>query len=191
LIGDIPGIVIRDSLPVGQEGTFDYLFSFEVLEHIEDDRSALNAWLAYLKPGGVVFISVPAHQRRWNVTDIAVGHYRRYDRDDVLNVMRGAGLQLERLGTYGWPVSRVIELLRVWAKKRSLRKQGIDPDTIRPGDLELTKASGVDRRAESRLYPVYGSLVGRFFFRLATLVQKLFYRSSLGISFIVIARMPM
>jgi len=190
LVGDVPGIAIRDSLPVGQEGTFDYLFSFEVLEHIQDDSSALNTWMTYLKPGGVVFISVPAHQRRWNVTDIAVGHYRRYDRDDVLNLVRGAGLQVKQLGTYGWPVSRVIELLRVLAKNRSLRKLDIDPGEIRTGDLELTKASGVDRSAESQLYPVYGSLVGRFLFRLATLVQKLFYRSSLGVSFIVFARKP-
>lgn len=183
-------VEILDSLPEGQEGTFDYLFAFEVLEHVEDDYAALIDWLTYLKPGGVVFISVPAHRKRWNVTDIAAGHYRRYDREDILGLVRHARLQVDRIGTYGWPASSINEVIRARVKARQLAKGNIAPASIVRGDISLSKASGADRRIESRLYPFYGSLIGKMFFRVAMATQRLFYNSSLGISFLVIARKP-
>ena len=188
LVGGLAEIQIRDSLPTEEKGTFDYLFSFEVLEHIEDDVAALREWLEDLRPGGQVFISVPAHRSKWNVTDLFAGHFRRYDRDDLQALLDRAGLVPVRAGTYGWPVSRIIEALRVRSKEKELREQGIDPDAVAAGDAQLTKASGVDRQLVTRLYRVYGSLPGRMFFRMASIMQKLFYRTSLGISFIVVAR---
>ena len=188
LVGQEANVQVWDSLPTQGQGTFDYLLSFEVLEHIEDDVSALKEWLGYLKPGGIVFISVPAHRSKWNVTDLLAGHFRRYDKADVLSLLDKAGLELVRIGTYGWPASWVIERLRVRAKENELKKNGQDPDEITVGDLELTKSSGVDRGLVTRLYKVYGSLPGRLFFRLASIIQKPFYQTQLGISFIAVAR---
>ena len=190
LVGGLKEIQIRDRLPTQGQGTFDYLFSFEVLEHIEDDIAALREWLEYLRPGGIVFISVPAHRSKWNVTDLFAGHFRRYERDEVLSLLEQAGLELVRIGTYGWPVSRLIEKLRVRAKEKELKNSGLDPDAISVGDPELTKSSGVERGLVTRLYSIYGSLPGRMFFRLAALAQRLFYRTPLGISFIAVARKP-
>lgn len=188
LVGGLTEIQICDRLPTGEEGSFDYLFAFEVLEHIDDDAAALDAWLEYLRPGGTVFISVPAHRARWNVTDLFAGHFRRYERDEVLALLERTGLEPGRIGTYGWPVSRLIERLRVRAKERELRRKGMDPARVAPGDPELTRSSGVDRQLVTRLYRFYGSLPGRLLFRIAMLLQKAFYRTSLGISFIVVAR---
>ncbi|MEL7157397.1 MAG: methyltransferase domain-containing protein, partial [Actinomycetota bacterium] len=53
---------------------FDYVMAFEVLEHITDDRAALEEWLRRLRPGGRVLFSVPAHQRKYGDADRAVGH---------------------------------------------------------------------------------------------------------------------
>jgi SAM-dependent methyltransferase len=188
LLGGQPEIQIRDRLPTGEKGSFDYLFAFEVLEHIEDDVAALSEWLEYLRPGGTLFISVPAHRAKWNVTDLFAGHFRRYERDEVLALLERTGLEPLRIGTYGWPVTRLIEWLRVRSRQRELRQQGIDPDSITVGDEELTKSSGVDRQLVTRLYRIYGSLPGRLLFRLAMWLQRRFYRTSLGISFIAVAR---
>jgi SAM-dependent methyltransferase len=166
------------------------LKEIQIREHIEDDIAALREWLEYLRPGGIVFISVPAHRAKWNVTDLFAGHFRRYERDEVLSLLEQAGLELVRIGTYGWPVSRLIEKLRVRAKEKELKNSGLDPDAISVGDPELTKSSGVERGLVTRLYRIYGSLPGRMFFRLAALAQRLFYRTPLGISFIAVARKP-
>lgn len=44
------------------EGFFDVVFSHEVLEHVQDDRSALREALRVLQPGGALVLFVP---NRW------------------------------------------------------------------------------------------------------------------------------
>jgi len=188
LLASVPGVAVQEKLPEGTEGTFDYLLSFEVLEHIEEDVCALKNWVQYLRPGGVVIISVPAHKKRWNITDLLAGHYRRYDRADVVALIESAHLESSKIHTYGWPTSRVIEQLRLWVRQRQARKSGIQPDTLQVGDFEQTKASGVERGLETRLFPIYSSLVGKIFFSLAAAVQRLFYSTDLGVSYLVVAR---
>ncbi|MEL7045468.1 MAG: class I SAM-dependent methyltransferase [Pseudomonadota bacterium] len=187
LLGDTQAVTVQSTPPaIGER--YDYLFAFEVLEHIEDDVGALRSWLNYLKPGGRVLVSIPAHRRRWNVTDVCAGHFRRYDREDVARLFSDAGLQPTRIGSYGWPLSRLLEILRNVAKKRELARDGIDPTTLRIGDAELSAASGSDRSLLARLYPLYAGPVGVSFLSLAAFVQKAFYDSSLGVSFLVDAR---
>src|SRR6056297_1260018 len=77
-LADNPEMRVVANLPEQNSGAYDYVLAFEVLEHIENDVAALNDWLAYLKPGGIAFLSVPAHRSRWNVTDLSAGHFRRY-----------------------------------------------------------------------------------------------------------------
>ena len=57
--------------------SFDYLFSFEVLEHIDNDESALAEWTRYLKQGGRLLISVPSRMCKYGKSDEIVGHVRR------------------------------------------------------------------------------------------------------------------
>lgn len=42
---------------------------FDVIEHIEDDVEFLKSIRPVLKPGGGVFITVPAYQMLWSVDD--------------------------------------------------------------------------------------------------------------------------
>ena len=71
---------------------FDVLCSFEVLEHIEDDLGELQRWVTHLKPGGMVIVSVPAHRHRFAAADEGVGHFRRYDPVDLVDLLESAGL---------------------------------------------------------------------------------------------------
>ncbi|MEM9135220.1 MAG: class I SAM-dependent methyltransferase [Actinomycetota bacterium] len=87
---------------------FDYLFAFEVLEHIADDRGALLGWLQHLRPGGRVLFSVPAHQRKYSDADRAVGHVRRYERGELEALLTGAGLIDVELHNYGFPLGNAL-----------------------------------------------------------------------------------
>ena len=73
--------------------TFDYLFAFEVLEHIEKDLDVLRQWSSFLRRGGKVLISVPAHQRKFDADDEAVGHYRRYEKESLRGLLENAGFE--------------------------------------------------------------------------------------------------
>ena len=73
--------------------TADTVVMVNVLEHIEDDRGALAALLRALRPGGYLLIFVPALQALMSKLDIQFGHYRRYNRPDlVAKVGRGGGV---------------------------------------------------------------------------------------------------
>ena len=83
--------------------SFDYLFAFEVLEHIEDDHGALRSWTRFLRPGGRVLISVPAHMRKFGRSDEITGHVRRYEKDELRALLAGAGFEQITILNYGFP----------------------------------------------------------------------------------------
>ncbi len=67
---------------------------FDVLEHIEDDRGFLRGIAGTLRPGGYLFLTVPAYRWLWSTEDALAGHFRRY----TLRMLR------ERLGASGFDV---------------------------------------------------------------------------------------
>jgi SAM-dependent methyltransferase len=66
-------IDVVDTLEGEAPASFDYVLAFEVLEHIQGDVEALRSWVRYLRPGGRILISVPAHMRKFSEEDRAVG----------------------------------------------------------------------------------------------------------------------
>ena len=90
--------VYLDSLEVWLPGisddSYDSLILVNVLEHIEDDTAALEGFRRILKPGGKLLLFVPALQFLYSDLDALVGHYRRYHRQDLDNLVRVAGFNI-------------------------------------------------------------------------------------------------
>jgi SAM-dependent methyltransferase len=76
---------------------FDTVVCLNVLEHIEDDRFALGQMRETLKPGGRLALLVPAHRLLHGAFDDAVGHYRRYSRRGLKEILERAGFAVESL----------------------------------------------------------------------------------------------
>ena len=91
--------------------TFDGLFALNVVEHIKDDQQALINAKKLLKKGGNITILVPAYQFLFNQFDEALEHYRRYNRSQMENLFKAAGLEItgsqyfNLAGIAGWFVS--------------------------------------------------------------------------------------
>jgi len=92
--------------------SFDLVCAFEVLEHIEDDASALSKWRSVLRPRGWLLLSVPAHQRRFGPSDERVGHYRRYERTSLTRLLGQAGYTDIAISTYGFPLGFALDFVR-------------------------------------------------------------------------------
>lgn len=187
LLGQVDAIRLTDRLP-DQGETFDYLFAFEVLEHVRDDRAALTEWVERLKPGGRCLLSVPAHRGRWNLTDRLAGHFRRYDRADIVPLLAAAGLIPSAIETYGFPLTWALERARRMVRFAESKWRGIETESIPLGDAAHTSASGTDRRIESRFYPLYAAGPGRWLLTAGARVQHRFRKRDWGISFLVEAR---
>jgi SAM-dependent methyltransferase len=66
---------------------FDWVLAFDVLEHIEDDRSAVLQMLRVLKPGGFFIFTVPALPSLFGAHDLALEHFRRYNKKMIQNLL--------------------------------------------------------------------------------------------------------
>lgn len=189
LLQDFSDIQVLNTAEELKEESFDYVFAFEVLEHIKDDLSALKSWLSYLRSGGCVVVSVPAHQKRWNITDVTAGHFRRYEKDDIVELLVAAGVDVVSVQTYGWPVTWLLEKVRFIVEKIKVRKDGIEPNSITIGDVELSKKSGVERNTEAKMFWLYGNrYVGQPVCWALLKLQRIFYNTNLGISYIVVGK---
>ncbi|WP_253260462.1 class I SAM-dependent methyltransferase [Moorella sp. E308F] len=76
------------------DGHFDAVCMFDVLEHLPDDGTALAEARRVLRPGGLLFASVPLHPRLWSAHDEACGHYRRYRKGELERAARRHGFVL-------------------------------------------------------------------------------------------------
>jgi glycosyltransferase involved in cell wall biosynthesis len=92
-------------------GQMDSVVCLNVLEHVEDDRQGLENIHRILKPGGQAVVLVPHDQRLYGALDKALGHRRRYSRDELANRMEEAGfkvvrvLEFNRISWPGWYVN--------------------------------------------------------------------------------------
>lgn len=72
---------------------YDSIVAVNVLEHIDDHVGAVRELAAALRPGGTLILWVPALEVLYSTFDHAIGHYRRYDRRTLAEVIRRAGLE--------------------------------------------------------------------------------------------------
>jgi SAM-dependent methyltransferase len=173
-------VQVVDQLEQLEEGGFDYLMAFEVLEHIEDDLGVFKQWLRYLKPGGHILVSVPAHQRKFGRSDHLVGHVRRYEREQLTRMLVAAGLTGIKMINYGFPIT---ELTRTMSNR--IVRDDYSYDDMTPVERSICSAQAKPRKIAQTLSMVSGAVVTPF-----CLVQRWFYRFDLGDGLVATAIKP-
>lgn len=167
------------------KGRFDVILACEVLEHIEDDTAALEEWCQWLKPGGTLIITVPAHQYLWNENDVWAGHFRRYDAISLTRVLEQAHLKRMDMIYYGFPVATFTEQLNGLIKAlRKRRNKTAEPDD----KAANTSRSGADRKDVLWVWPILSSVAGRWFFKLFDLMQRIPFTGKVSGGLIAVAR---
>lgn len=73
---------------------FDSVLYVNVLEHIEDDVAELANVYKALNPNGHVLIFVPALPWLYSNLDQQVGHFRRYIRNDLIQLTQRSGFSI-------------------------------------------------------------------------------------------------
>jgi SAM-dependent methyltransferase len=101
------------------EGRFDLVLLFDVLEHIEDERSFVNAIQFHMAPGARLVINVPAMQSLWSKYDEAAGHFRRYDIAMLHEAARRSGMIVGSWSYWGFPLTPLLIGRRAWLATRS------------------------------------------------------------------------
>ncbi len=116
-----------DARSMPYEGDFDLAGAFDVLEHIDDDLGALRGLHRAVRPGGHLLLTVPQHRWLWSAADVQAHHVRRYRRAELVDRVKQAGFQPERVTSF------VTSLLPVMALAR------LRPGRDTAGDASLTE----------------------------------------------------
>lgn len=114
-----PNVELRvaDVRDIGEQ--WDLVICMNVLEHIEDDRGALAHLWSLVAGGGTLFLLVPAHQALFTPFDAESGHFRRYNRRRMLELMGDAGVVPAARRAFYF---NSIGALGYWAVYKVLRK---------------------------------------------------------------------
>jgi SAM-dependent methyltransferase len=170
------GLVLNTTAEEYESEPFDLVCAFEVLEHVEDDRAALEAWLRHLRPEGHVLLSVPFPRDRFGPWDRRAGHFRRYDREDLVATMHAAGLAPVETIVYGFPLGRAMEIGRNAVARLHAKSGSME---------ELTASSG--RQYQPPSWTAGATRVASAPFRVA---QRPFAASRHGTGIVARGRLP-
>lgn len=91
--------------------SFDTIIGLNVIEHVDDDRTAIENCKKLLAPDGVIIMLVPAYNWLFNSIDTALGHFRRYNKKKVRTLFSKTQMQTIHIHYFnasaigGWFVS--------------------------------------------------------------------------------------
>src|SRR5919206_1675636 len=100
-----------------EDGTFDLVTAFDVVEHMDDDLAGLSEMRRVLRPGGRVLLFVPTFMFLWGLQDDVSNHRRRYRMPELRRVLEQAGFEIERTTyaniTFFLPILLLRKLMRL------------------------------------------------------------------------------
>jgi SAM-dependent methyltransferase len=76
---------------------FDSITMLDVLEHIENESSVLEIIHRKLNNNGQLVLVVPAHQWLFGKRDIKYGHYRRYSKNGLEELLKSKGFEVSKI----------------------------------------------------------------------------------------------
>lgn len=111
----------------GNLGAFSSVFSINVLEHIKDQEKALINMGKLLTSGGSLTLLVPAKKKAYTKLDRSLGHYRRYEKAELQQLVEEAGFTVEKLqffnfvGLLSWVIRDRVEKSNFHLKPYQIR----------------------------------------------------------------------
>ena len=109
---------------------FDGILLLDVIEHLEDDFSALRKARELLADDGRLLITVPAFMWFWSEHDEVNQHKRRYTAVQLRNLLRDTGFTAEKLSYYNSFLFPVAVAVRAWQAVWGIKASEYD---YRPG----------------------------------------------------------
>jgi SAM-dependent methyltransferase len=101
---------------LSKDSEFDYIFTSNVLEHIDDDRAAIKFLFNHLISGGKVGIFVPANKFIYSHIDKKLEHFRRYGKKELSEKVAESGFKIDScvfvdsIGLFAWLFLKIFKL---------------------------------------------------------------------------------
>jgi ubiquinone/menaquinone biosynthesis C-methylase UbiE len=132
------------------DDTYDMVAALDVIEHIADDKAALEGIARVLKPGGKLVMTVPAHQWMWSAHDVVNHHHRRYSRRDFKTLVERSPLKLDSIGYLNSLLFPVAMAQRLASKMTGNEDPNLAPPA-EPINQALERVFALERRVIGRI----------------------------------------
>ncbi len=122
---------VLEQHPVAEK--VDIMTLLDVVEHIEDDGQLLLDAYQRITSDGYILITVPAYQWMWSNHDVVLHHKRRYSRESLRVLVKGAGfdiIHLTHFNTILFPLAAVKRLLTRFLHLRERDEYKVPPNLI-------------------------------------------------------------
>ncbi len=160
--------------------------SMMVMEHVEDDVDFLQKIARCVKPGGHVIVAVPGRRDCWSFEDETVGHLRRYDRQDLFDVLAKAGMEDHVVWSVAVPIANMLYGISDILVRNSSEKHKIGTSMI-----EQTQSSGIREIPFKTVFPPFCKLIlNRITLSPLFVIQRMFYNTGLGVTMIAMGEVP-
>ena len=95
------------------ESLFDGIVLFDVLEHIQNTSDFISQIDFHLKPGGWLFVNVPAGEYLRGAYDDVQGHLRRYNKILFRQEFKNSNFQVRKLTYWGMSLIPLVLLRKI------------------------------------------------------------------------------
>jgi SAM-dependent methyltransferase len=114
---------LMDASYIDLKKEFDIIIASDCLEHLEYDEKALNNWHEILKPGGSLYVFVPAFMILWNAHDLANKHFRRYTMKTLKEKLYESGFEINKSSYWNFFLFLPILIVRLISKLKTSKTQ--------------------------------------------------------------------
>ena len=84
----------------------DLVLCLEVLEHVENDKELYSNLVRLAKKN--IIISVPAKRDLFDASDEMAGHFRRYNREDLVSMLESVNVDSYKIISYGYQLNNMV-----------------------------------------------------------------------------------
>lgn len=113
------------------DASFDVVTAMDIIEHINDDKAASSEIFRVLKPGGRLFVTVPAFPSLWSEHDEALHHHRRYTTPHLKDLFQRVGFRVSKLSYTVTALFPIVYLYRQIANRLPKRTREKKANLVR------------------------------------------------------------
>lgn len=107
-----------------EKGNYNTVLIFDLLEHLENDISAIKKINSLLSQNGYLVITTPSNPREWRWDDNFYGHIRRYTEFELKGKLTKTGFKVLAFFDYTFPLFWILR--RIYTKYKKINKNNFD-----------------------------------------------------------------
>lgn len=108
------GVTVFSSIDKIGDASYDFIYTINVLEHIENIEHVCRELFRVARPDGRLFVFVPAFEILWTSLDDEVAHIQRFTRASLRKVLEQSGFVVEHteyFDSLGFPAALGVRML--------------------------------------------------------------------------------